>query len=95
MDWTSAVGLGLDQGQLVLTWTLDSVFMMDIADWLSQYSVVGDQSGCAISARNMQIHIHSFITCITMMYSASVVDNAMIGCFLELQETMPPLMVNT
>ena len=29
------------------------------------------------------------------MYSASVVDSAMIGCFFELQDTAPPSIVKT
>ena len=32
----------------------------------------------------------SFTACVAVMYSASIVDNVTIGCFLELQDMAPP-----
>src|SRR5882724_7546931 len=74
---------------LVHTWycpSLDSA----IADWLSQWIVVVVVGDMAISPMKVHSHIASFIACAAMMYSASVVDSVIIGCFLELHVTAPP-----
>ena len=42
---------------------------------------------------NIRIHRASLAACVAAIYSASVVDNAMIDCFFELQETAPPSIV--
>ena len=55
--------------------------------------MIGHMRGHVISARNVHSQSASFAACVAAMYSASVMDNAMIGCFLELQDTAPPSIV--
>ena len=74
----------------VLAWNWLSFDRM-MVDWLSQLSVIGEDSGHMISPRNKHNHRASFAAWVVAMYSASVVDRAMINCFLELQLTMPTL----
>ena len=57
-----------------------------IAPWLLQLSVTG-WSNLQISWTNMHKYIASFTVWVFAMYSASVLDNAMIYCFFELQVT--------
>jgi len=42
------------------------------------------------SVINFIIHMASFVACVFAMYFASVVDNAIVGCHLLLQEMAPP-----
>ncbi len=44
---------------------------------------------------NFVIHMASFVACVFAMYSASVVDNAIIGCHLLFQEMAPPPIMKT
>ncbi len=44
---------------------------------------------------NFIIHLASFVTCVFAMYFASVVDNAIVGYRLLLQEMAPPLIMKT
>ncbi len=44
---------------------------------------------------NFVIHMASFVACVFAMYSASVVDNAIVGCRLLLQEMAPPPIMKT
>jgi hypothetical protein len=44
---------------------------------------------------NLVIHIASFVAWVFAMYSASVVDNAIVGCRLLLQEMAPPPIMKT
>src|SRR5882724_6514833 len=75
----------------VLAWNWPS-FDRAMADWLSQLSVIGEESGHVISPRNECNHRASFTVWVVATYSASVVDRATIDCFLELQLTAPLLM---
>ena len=56
--------------------------------------VTGSLSGRVISAIKVLIQRASFAACVAVMYSASVVESATIGCFFKLQETTPPSIVN-
>jgi hypothetical protein len=44
---------------------------------------------------NFVIHMASFVACVFAMYSAFVVDNAIVGCHLLLQEMAPPPIMKT
>ncbi len=44
---------------------------------------------------NFVIHMDSFVACVFAMYSASMVDNAIVGCHLLLQEMVPPPIMKT
>ncbi len=44
---------------------------------------------------NFVIHMASFVACVFAMYSASMVDNAIVGCPLLLQEIAPPPIMKT
>src|SRR5258707_6653873 len=59
-------------------------------DWLSMWIVVGSVVFCLRSLSNHLSHTTSFAACLPAMYSASVLDNAMALCFLELQLVAPP-----
>ncbi len=68
----------------------------DIALWLShQITIAFFSSMYFKSMTNFIIHMASFVACMFAMYSASVVDNAIIGCRLLLQEMAPPLIMKT
>lgn len=46
-----------------------------------------------ISDRSLPIQITSFDACVSATYSDSVVESVTIGCFFELQDTVPlPMM---
>jgi len=47
------------------------------------------------SFMNFVIHMASLVAYILAMYSASVVDRAIVGCHLLLQEMAPPPIMNT
>jgi hypothetical protein len=44
---------------------------------------------------NFVIHMASFVACVFAMYFASVVENAIVGCRLLLQEMAPPPIMKT
>jgi hypothetical protein len=44
---------------------------------------------------NFIIHMASFVVCVFAMYSASMVDIAIVGCRLLLQEMVPPPIMKT
>ena len=74
---------------LVCMWycpSLDSA----IVDWFSQQIVVIMVGNTVISPMKVHSHMASFIACAAEMYMASIIDNAMMGCFLELHTTAPP-----
>ena len=75
---------------LVRPWKVES-WDNRIAPWLSQNKVVGVEKEKIRdnSVRNLWIHRISFEACVSATYSASVLDNVTIGCFLQLQETIP------
>jgi len=63
----------------------------DIAPWLShRITIIFFSSMYPKSIINFVIHMVSFVACMFAMYSASVVDNAIVGCSLLLQEMAPP-----
>ncbi len=66
----------------------------DITPWLSHRIIVTFFSSMyPKSIINFVIHMASFVACVFAMYSTSVVDNAMVGCHLLLQEmASPPIM---
>ena len=72
---------------LVHAWNLLS-FDNAIAPWLSQLIVIG-LSNPHISWTNVHKYITSFAAWVCAMYSASVLDNMTIYCFLELQVMAP------
>ena len=72
---------------LVHVWNLLS-FDNTIAPWLSQLIVIG-LTNPRISWTNVCKYITSFTAWVCAMYSASVLDNTTIYCFLELQVTAP------
>jgi len=64
------------------------------ADWLSQCKTIGAVGGEVSDPARVHSHTASFMVCAAATYSASIVDRATIGCFLELQVTTPPPMWN-
>ena len=78
---------------LVQLWNVKS-FESRIAPWLSQKSVVGIEyeKTQENSERSLWIHKMSFEEWVSATYSASVLESVMIGCFLQLQDTIPELM---
>ena len=75
----------------VQAWKVES-FDSRIAPWLSQKSVVGrlNEKIVESSERNLWIQRMSFEEWVRATYSASMLDKVMIGCFFELQDTIPP-----
>jgi len=68
----------------------------DIAPWLShQITIIFFSSMYHKSIINFVIHMASFVACVFAMYSAFVVDNAIVGCHLLLQEMAPPPIMKT
>ena len=61
-----------------------------IAAWLSTLMRVDPLGGIPSSVSNSQIQRHSWVVLLSTMYSASIVDNATVGCFFEYQEMAPP-----
>jgi hypothetical protein len=47
------------------------------------------------SFMNFVIHMASLVACVLAMYLAFVVDRAIVGCHLLLQEMAPPPIMNT
>ena len=79
---------------LVLTWNW--LFLeTKMANLLSQYTITGQVSGCVISTMKVLNHRASFMVCMVMRYSASVLESVIMGCFLELQETVPQSIIKT
>ncbi len=66
----------------------------DIASWLlHQITINFFSSMYPKSIINFVIHMASFVACVFAMYSVYVVDNAIVGCRLLLQEMAPlPIM---
>src|SRR5882724_500362 len=77
----------------VLTWNWPSLDRAMVA-WLLQFNTVGVDNGLVISRRNALSQRASFVAWAAAMYSASVVESATRGCFLELQLTAPPFIRN-
>ncbi len=44
---------------------------------------------------NFVIHMASLVACVLAMYSASIIDKAIMGCHLLLQEMATPPIMNT
>ena len=62
-----------------------------MADWLLQYRSISLDRGHSTSPRNMHIYIASLAAWVIATYSNSVVDSEIIACFLEFQDTVPPI----
>jgi len=68
----------------------------DIAPWLShRITIIFFFSMYLKSIINFVIHMASFVACVFTMYFTSVVDNAIVGCHLLLQEMASPLIMKT
>jgi len=68
----------------------------DIAPWLShRITIIFFSSMYPKSIINFVIHTASFLACVFAMYSASVVDNVIVGCRLLLQEMAPSPIMKT
>ncbi len=68
----------------------------DIAPWLShRITITFFSSMHPKSIINLVIHMASFVAWVLAMYSASVVDNAIVGCRLLLQKMAPLPMMKT
>ncbi len=68
----------------------------DIAPWsLHRSTIPFFSSMYPKSIINFVIHMASFVACVFAMYYTSVVDNAIVGCRLLLQEMAPPLIIKT
>ncbi len=71
-------------------------FVNDIAPWLSHRITIAFFSFMYLdSFMSFVIHIASLVACVLAMYSASVVDKAIVGCRLLLHEVAPPPIMNT
>ncbi len=71
-------------------------FVNDIAFWLlHQITITFFSSMYPKSIINFVIHMVSFVACVFAMYSASVVDNVIVGCHLLFQEMAPPPIMKT
>jgi len=71
-------------------------FINDIAPWLShRITIVFFSFMYPNSFMNFVIHMASLVACVLAMYSASVVDKAIVGCRLLLHEVAPPPIMNT
>ena len=57
-----------------------------------QCSRMGKQT--CVLPREVQSHMASLVACVVTTYSALVMDNVMIDCFLKLYDTTPPPMRN-
>jgi hypothetical protein len=72
------------------------LFVNDIAPWLShRITIVFFSFMYPNSFMRFVIHMASLVTYILAMYLASVVDKAIMGCCLLLQEMAPPPIMNT
>jgi hypothetical protein len=63
---------------------------MAIADWLLTWRVVGEDMSCLSSESKSLSQMASLVAWAPAMYSASVLERATVGCFLELQLMVPP-----
>ncbi len=71
-------------------------FIIDIAPWLShQITIAFFSFMYPNSFMSFAIHMASLVACVLAMYLALIVDNAIVGCRLLLQEIAPPPIVNT
>jgi hypothetical protein len=71
-------------------------FVNDIAPWLShRITIAFFYFMYPNSFMSFVIHIASLVACVLAMYSALVVDRAIVGCRLLLQEIAPPPIMNT
>ncbi len=68
---------------------------MAMADWLSMWRVVGEDMSCLSSESKSLSQVASLAVWALVMYSALVLERATVGCFLELQLTVPPPKVKT
>ncbi len=59
--------------------------------WLSEKSVIGWVKGPKTSERRLLSQSLSFMPCIVVMYSLSMVESKTISCCFDNQETAPPL----
>src|SRR5882762_2881867 len=73
---------------LVRAWNLLS-FANAIGPWLSQLILIGPVDNPWISRRKARNHKASFAAWVCAMYSASVLNNAIMYCFFELQDMAP------
>jgi hypothetical protein len=68
----------------------------DITPWLSHRITIAFFSFMyPNSFMNFAIHMAYLVACVFAMYSTSVVDRAIVGCRLLLQEMAPPPIMNT
>jgi len=71
-------------------------FVNDIAPWLShQITIAFFSFMYPNSFMSFVIHMASLVACVLAMYSAFVVDKAIVGCRLLLHEVAPPPIMNT
>jgi hypothetical protein len=71
-------------------------FVNDIAPWLSHRITIAFLSlKYPNSFMNFVIHMASLVACVLAMYSASIIDKAIMGCHLLLQEMATPPIMNT
>ncbi len=75
----------------VLAWWV-GFLINDIAPWLLHQINISFFS--SMYPKSI-IHMVSFVACVFAMYSAFVVDNAIISCHLLLQEMVPPPIMKT
>ena len=69
--------------------------VMAMADWLSMWRMVGEDMSCPSSESKSLSQVASLAVWVPAIYSASVLERAMVGCFLELQLVAPPPRVKT
>ncbi len=71
-------------------------FVNDIAPWLShQITIAFFSFMYPISLMNFVIHMASLVACVLAMYSALVINKAIVGCCLLLQKMAPLPIMNT
>ena len=66
--------------------------MRAIVDWLLLFSRMGSANGVKIWPISECNYKASFVVCVIVTYSDSVVDSKMISCFFDAYETAPPSM---
>ncbi len=72
------------------------ILVNDIAPWLSHQITTAFFSFMYLNSfMNFAIHMASLVACVLAMYSTLVVDRAIMGCRLLLQEMAPPPIMNT
>jgi hypothetical protein len=71
-------------------------FVNDITPWLSHRITIAFFSFMyPDSFMSFVIHMASLVACVLAMYSASVVDKAIVGCRLLFHKVAPPPIMNT